>query len=142
MSDQERESKVPPVILTGTKLLSLYYRMKSTNLIIDSNSENPASEGSTSLNISYKSKRKNGFRLRIREEVTLKDAIFRATYEADFTAISPLPKEIYEDHLFQIRTINMVLPFSCELLASLTHQSYGIPIVTPSKVPERLATES
>lgn len=142
VSDQERKIEVPPVRLTGMKLLSIYYRVKSTDLMVDSNSKDPADEGSSSVNISYKLKRKNSFRLRIRNEITLQGAIFRATHEAHFTSISPLPKDIYQNRLFQIRTINMVLPFTCEILASLTRQSYGMPIITPSKVPEKLATKS
>jgi len=140
MSSQEIASEIPHIRLVEAKLLSLYYRV-APELVTDGKSEAPE-EGSNSIDLSFRAKRKNSFKLRVRQQLKAGGVSFRTTHEMRFATQSPIPKELFGNEVFQRNVVNIVLPFSSELFANLSGKSFVAPIVIPSKIPAKTEEES
>lgn len=121
-------SQIPQIRLNQIRLLSLHYRATQPELVTNSESMVPL-DGSVTL--SFHAKRKNSFKIRVRQEIKTTGVSFRAIHEARFIAQNPIPQEAFKSRAFQTNVLNTVLPFACELLATLTGKSFAVPVIAP-----------
>lgn len=132
MGSSEIKDETLNVRISAIRLLSLSYRVKTTEPSLTEESDDRLRG---SIGISFSARRKHNFKLRTRNEVKVGRVSFRATHEAKFVSDDPLSKDIFENEDFKGMVINMLMPFTSELFATLTGKSFITPIIAPDELP-------
>ena len=131
MSGEKTKIEIPVLRLTEIKLVSLLYRVKNVHLLPNTQSDIHL-EGS--INYRLYGRRKNSFKMRATQRIEAEGLSFRVRHEARFTTDTPLPKNLFDDRIFQNKVINEMVPFGSELFAILSSKTCVAPIITPGKV--------
>ena len=131
-------NKTPDLRISKVTLLSLSYRVKPAK---PSSTEESHDSLQGSISIAFGAKGKRSFRLRTRSEVKIGRVSFRAIHSTSFVSDDPLSKDIFKEDKFQVMVMNMLMPFTSELFATLTGKSFIIPIIAPDELPPETETE-
>jgi len=125
------ERELPSLKLSDITLLGLNYRFKEKELELESK-DSDGLQGS--IKYSYHFVRKNSFRVRTTQQISLKGITFTIKHEVKFISEDPIEKTDLDDKEFQRRMVNKILPFTSELFAYISGKSITIPIISPDRI--------